>query len=266
MAAQRMAAPPPNGHGSRGARPAAVPRAASEAGAAPRTAPVMDDAMLLAGVRAGDAQVADAFCRRIWPQVDRTIRRLLGRDDTDREDLSQLAVIELVRTIGGYRGECSLDTWTSAVTAHLVYKHIRRRPLERHVSLDAIHEETVASGRLGSEGTVAVRQVLGRILHYLDGMGEKLAWAFVLHDVLGYGLRDAAKILGVSEAAAQSRLVRGRTRLHRHIADDPELADLLGNLARARGDGDDREADNRDGDDREASDSETDDRNRGGEA
>ena len=43
----------------------------------------MDDATLLAEVRAGNPAVADAFCLRVLPTVDRTVRRLLGRDDND---------------------------------------------------------------------------------------------------------------------------------------------------------------------------------------
>ena len=196
--------------------------------------PAPDDAELVAAIKTGNPLMADPFCRRVWPQVDRTIRRLLGHDDGDQEDLAQLAIIELVKAIKGYRGDSALDTWVSAITAHVVYKHIRRRPMNRHISLDFVQEETLATSTLDGEGQLAAREVLARILGHMDAIGEKLSWTFVLHDVLGYGLRDAAQIMDISEAAAQSRLVRGRQRLHERIAEDPELSDLFSHLAARR--------------------------------
>lgn len=192
----------------------------------------VDDAKLIAEVRAGNPAVAEQFCRRVLPIVDRTVRRLLGRDDSEREDFIQVATIELVKAIGRFRQESSLDTWVTAVTAHVVYKQIRRRPLERHVSLDLVQEDILQSRRPTGEAAFAAREVLLRILRHLEALGEKLAWSFVLHDVLGHSLDEMAQIMGVSEAAAQSRLVRGRRRLHKRIAEDPELAGLFVDLER----------------------------------
>ncbi len=194
----------------------------------------MDDASLIGEVRTGNRAVANLFCMRVLPTVDRTVRRLLGRDDSEREDLTQIAIIELVRSIGRFRQESSLDTWVSAVTAHVVYKHIRRRPLEPHLSLDAVPETILRSVGSGSESTLAVREILARILRHLEAIGEKIAWSFVLHDVLGHGLEEVAAIMGITEAAAQSRLVRGRRRLHQRIAEDTELAGLFMDLERIR--------------------------------
>ena len=194
----------------------------------------MDDTSLVAAIRAGDPVVAETFCRRVLPTVERTVRRLLGRDDGEREDLVQIAIIEIVRSIGRYRGASSLDTWVTSVTAHLVYKQIRRRSIERLVSLDGIQEEALPWSRSEGERSLATREILARIVKHLEAVGDKLAWTYVLHDVLGYDLGEVAQMMNASEAAAQSRLVRGRRRLHERIARDPELADLFVELAGRR--------------------------------
>ena len=185
-----------------------------------------EDAALIADVVTGKPEMAAAFCQRVWRPVDRTVRRLLGSDDSEYDDLVQLSIVELIRSVGGYRGEGSLDSWVSAVTAHVVYRFIRRRSIDRYVPLDSVQPDALHSPSPGGEDTLAQRESLARIVHHLKALGDKLAWTFVLHDVFGYQLRDVARIMGGSEAAAQSRLVRGRRRLHERIADDPVLDDL----------------------------------------
>jgi RNA polymerase sigma-70 factor (ECF subfamily) len=190
--------------------------------------PGFDDVELLAALRAGDTGAATALHDRVRPQVDRTIRRLLGVGDVDHEDVAQQAMIELVTTIDRYRGECSLDSWTSTITAHAVYKHIRRRRTERRIfgALDADFLADTRSPSKTSRETIA-RNLMSRVRKHLDAMDESKAWTFVLHDVCGYDLREIARITGVTVAAAQTRLVRGRREVHDRIASDPELADLL---------------------------------------
>ncbi len=185
-----------------------------------------DDDALIADVVAGKPERAAAFCQRVWRTVDRTVRRLLGHDDSEYDDLVQLAIVELIRSVGSFRGEGSLDAWVSAVTAHVVYRFIRRRSIDRYVPIEAVPPDALHSPRPVGEESVAQRETLARIVGHLDELGEKLAWTFVLHEVLGYRLRDVARIMGGSEAAAQSRLVRGRRRLHELIADDPILGEL----------------------------------------
>jgi RNA polymerase sigma-70 factor (ECF subfamily) len=196
----------------------------------PRVDPALDDSELLAALRNGDTTAAMAFHDRVRPQVDRTIRRLLGARDSDADDVAQLALIGLVTTIDRYRGECSLDAWTSTITAHVIYKHIRRRRTERKIFGAVVPEDLeLASPRSESRRNVA-RDVVRRVMVHLDQVEEGRAWAFVLHDVCGYDLREVAQITGVSVAAAQARLVRGRRDVHDRIAADPELALRLTDL------------------------------------
>jgi RNA polymerase sigma-70 factor (ECF subfamily) len=190
-------------------------------------APSLDDSELLASLRAGDPSAATALHDRVRPQVDRTIRRLLGPGDVDHEDVAQQAMIELVFTIDRYRGDCSLDSWTTTLTAHVVYKHIRRRKTERRLfgALDPDDASMRSPTRTGREAVV--RNLVQRVLAHLHEIDENKAWTFVLHDVCGHDLREIAQITGVSVAAAQTRLVRGRREVHERIASDPELANLL---------------------------------------
>ncbi len=207
-----------------------VVQGAGGAPAARRPEPALDDSELLAALRVGDPGAAVALHDRIRPQVDRTIARLLGRADVDSEDLAQLALIEIVSTIDRYRGDCALDWWTSTVTAHVVYKHLRRRQTERRLfaSLDA--DDIVPRSSTHGARAPMLRDMLARVLRHLDAIEEQKAWTFVLHDVCGHDLREISEITGVSVSAAQSRLVRGRRELHERIAADGELGEWLREL------------------------------------
>jgi RNA polymerase sigma-70 factor, ECF subfamily len=192
--------------------------------------PAVDDSQLLAAMRAGDKSVASAFHERVRSQVDRTLLRLFRRYDVDHEDLRQLALIELVMTIGRFRGECSLDSWVGALTARIVFKHLRRRQAERRLFGTLEQEDAAPASGTGSDPMV--RNLMHHASRHLQSMDHNRAWAFFLHDVLGYELRELAQIMGISVSAAQSRLVRGRRELHGRFAGDPELADLLETLGR----------------------------------
>lgn len=199
--------------------------------ATPAPVPHRSDVQLLAGVRRGDPQMAADFYWRVRPVVARTVRRLLGRLDQDGDDIGQLTMIQLIEALPRYRGDCPLDAWVSAVSANVVYKHIRRRRLERSLFAAPPTDGDTASWDLPQPATagaaVAARELTSRIGRHLGAMNADRAWAFILHDVCGYSLEEIGQICQISPAAAQSRLSRGRRELHERIAADPTLADLL---------------------------------------
>jgi RNA polymerase sigma-70 factor, ECF subfamily len=184
----------------------------------------LDDNELLEAVRSGDDSASTAFYHRVRPPVDATISRLLGPRDADVEDVAHLAFIEIVASIHRFRGECSLDTWVSRVTAFVVCKQIRRRRIERGVFQRA-DSEAEDRGRPGPR--LVARSLLARVRTHLAEIDEGKTLAFLLHDVCGFDLREAARMLDVSVAAAQKRLVRGRREVRARLAADPELADML---------------------------------------
>lgn len=191
---------------------------------------VPSDDELVAGVLQDDASWGDAFVRRVWPTVVLTVRRLLGEHDSDADDVAQVAVMEVLASVKRYRRQGPLDAWVRTVTAHTVYKRLRRKSLERKLftALEAAEPER---SRLPSpNAAVRVRDAVKRLLGHVAELDVDRATAWALHDVHGYGLKEIAQITQVTEAAAQTRLSRGRRELLDRLTKDPALAGLLAEL------------------------------------
>jgi|CXWL01.1.fsa_nt_gi RNA polymerase sigma-70 factor (ECF subfamily) len=203
----------------------------------PRLGPI-DDAQLLAAVRAGNREVAARFHHRVRPVVERSLRRLLRGIDSEHDDLMQMVLIELVRAIDRFRGECSLDRWVTTLTAHVVYKQLRRRKAERRffVVTDESFDPTQVPQPSHAGDRLQARSALQRVMGHLNALNPDRATAFLLHDVHGYELKEMAVITQVSVAAAQSRLVRGRADLQALLAADPELMQGLREGSKGEGD------------------------------
>jgi RNA polymerase sigma-70 factor (ECF subfamily) len=186
----------------------------------------LDDTELLAALRNGDSTAATALHDRTHRVVERTVNRLLGTRDVDSEDLCQLAFIELVDTIEQFRGDCPLNAWVSVIAARVVYRHLRRRKLERRFFSRTpvqLVPDVISAPRQSS----VLRDLVRRVSEHLTRVDESRVLTFLLHDAYGYDLKEIAQITGVSVSAAQTRLVRGRREVHERIANDASLARAL---------------------------------------
>ena len=108
-------------------------------------------------------------------------------------------MIALIEGIDRYRGECALDAWASTLAAHVVYKHIRRRKLERRVFSGAPDVEPPCG--LNPSRALVARDLVRRARMLLGCLSEEKAWTFLLHDVCGFDLREIASVAAPSTVA-----------------------------------------------------------------
>src|ERR1043165_4605365 len=137
-----------------------------------------------------------------------------------------MALMEIVRTIDRYRGECPLDRWATIVTSRVVFMHLRRRRLERRLFTQMLTDGDYPLPTFGDR-LPEHRDLLRRIAMHMDLMKAARAWVFMLHEVQGYDLHEIAAMTESTLAATQSRLSRGRREPHGRVAEAPELVELL---------------------------------------
>jgi RNA polymerase sigma-70 factor (ECF subfamily) len=194
----------------------------------PRPSRPTDDE-ICRSLRAGESWAADMVYERVVNVVDAALYRLLGVGDQEREDLAQQAMERVISTIasGRYMRDCSLTSWATLITQHLAIDAMRsrtrdRRVFDRHAGTDVV--ELVADGQRTAEHFVEAQRRARRLRAALAAIPTTNAEAVVLHDVLGHNLAEIARLTGVSVAAAQSRLVRGRRKVMRQLAHDEKRA------------------------------------------
>jgi RNA polymerase sigma-70 factor (ECF subfamily) len=175
------------------------------------------DPEIVAGLTRGESWAADELYDRIQPYVERTLRRVLRYSGADFEDLVQASFERIIRVLSerSLGGACDLPTWSSAVAAHVALDALRRRVRERKLFRHEPAPELLRAPEHGVERSVEARFDVARVQGIFGRMKAKHAETIVLHDVLGHDLSEVAVLTGVSVAAAQSRLVRGRKELLR---------------------------------------------------
>jgi RNA polymerase sigma-70 factor (ECF subfamily) len=194
--------------------------------AAPRGSE-LSDTELCHALAAGEAWAAEVIYDRVEDVVDAVLFRLLGPGDGEREDLAQQALEKVIASIvsGRFSQGCSLRSWATLITQHLAIDTMRARQRERKLFDRSVEHgtlELVAEDARTPERAAETRRRVERLLAALSTVNRARAEAVVLHDILGHDLAEIARLTGVSVAAAQSRLVRGRKEIIETIGPDSD--------------------------------------------
>jgi RNA polymerase sigma factor (sigma-70 family) len=148
------------------------------------------------------------------------VRRVASVKDNEFEDLVQTSLASVFGALGdgGFLGDYSAP-WVVSVARNTAIDELRARSRKRRVFA---HEGEggahATSGRhLEPDHLTHVRHELRRVDSSLRRLGSRQSTVVYLHDVLGHGLAEIATAIGISVAAAQSRLIRGRRALHKEL-------------------------------------------------
>jgi RNA polymerase sigma-70 factor (ECF subfamily) len=186
----------------------AIPSAAFEA-----------ERALTAAAAAGDRTASERLARQLLPQVRRVAWALVTRP-ADVDDASQVALLELLRAAGNYRGEGPLEGWARRIATRAVMRWSGRQRLRE------VRTEPLAAAPDPREAWLpsAVVEALPRPLpEYLAALPEAQRTAFVLRHSLGHTVPEIAALSEAAVPTIKSRLLKAQQELRRLIRRDVAL-------------------------------------------
>jgi RNA polymerase sigma-70 factor (ECF subfamily) len=152
------------------------------------------------------------------PVVEATLRSVLGMNDFEHDDLVQCALEHVLRGIdkGAYHGTSPLRSWAATIARNVAIDALRSRSRDRSLFVRDESDEALSEKASADDGPDRIAEMRRRceaIEVALLQLPPQTAEVVYLHDSLGYRLEEVAESVGMSVAAAQSRLVRGRRRV-----------------------------------------------------
>ena len=189
----------------------------------------VNEANLLARIKAGDKSACDECITLHSPSIHRLLLRLLGNEQ-DAEDVLQETFLNAFRAIDRFEGRSSLSTWLYRIAYNAAMMRLRR-PNAPTISVEetltgagehiprqlfdwcCLPEETFDSEAIQTE----LRQAI-------SAMPESLQTVFMLRELEGMSTEEAAVALNLTPSATKVRLHRARQWLRQRLGPllDPE--------------------------------------------
>ncbi len=154
-------------------------------------------------IAAGDTGAFIAFVDTYGPRLHRLVRRFTSCE-ADAEDLTQEIFVDLYRSLGSFRGDSTLATWTYRVALNHCRKHASRTPAATVPYDDALGEHEAEEHGPAHQATR--RELSEHVYAALDGLSEDHREVVLLHEMQEMTYRECAAVLQVPEGTVKSRL------------------------------------------------------------
>lgn len=178
-----------------------------------------EQALVQAAVE-GDHAALRKLLQQVLPRLKRTAT-FLSVDESEREEIIQNALIEMVKSIGAYRGDCSLNYWVDRVTVFTATKQIdktvRRRRIQEKTWFPPVELRSV-------EEEVDLDRMRNRLCDHLETLKSHERVPLVLHYLHGYKVEEIAALTNVKLNTIRGRLRSALKKIRKRVVADPVLS------------------------------------------
>lgn len=178
----------------------------------------------IGALKAGDREAFAQFVDDTSAHVYRVAIKILGNEQ-DAEDVLQETFLKAFRYLPDFEGRSNLATWIYRIAVNESLMVIRRRKIQT-VSLEENDDDQEAS----SEGITITDWcclpesdlLSAEALAFMDLAIQKLPTnlriVFIMRDIEGLTIQEAADALSVNVGVVKTRLLRARLRLRQELS------------------------------------------------
>jgi RNA polymerase sigma-70 factor, ECF subfamily len=144
------------------------------------------------------------------------------RDREDAEDEVQNACWKAYEHIGQFQRDAKFSTWLTRIVVNQCLMRLRQHRRQRTVYVEDMAGEDarvmeLPSAEISPEAELAQFEVANVLQKEISRIPPLLRKVFLLRDVQELPMQDVADELGISLAAAKSRLLRARVELRNRL-------------------------------------------------
>ena len=178
-----------------------------------------EEARLVRDILKGDADAFETLVREHQTRVYNLALRMTGSPE-DAMDISQETFLKAWRTLGKFRGDCSLGSWLYRIASNLCIDLLRknkRRQTDKVVSLDDPGEEgrPLELPDVSGDPQRVLETAEGRqaVWDCVDALPELQRQILLLRELSGLSYEEIARQLGLELGTVKSRIFRARAKL-----------------------------------------------------
>jgi len=135
-----------------------------------------------------------------------------GKSKAEAEDVLQMAMLKIYKSIDGYSGEGSFEGWMKRIVVNVAIDNFRKNSkYYYHDDIDEAYESTLNSGIIPDD--LEVKDILGTIQQLAPGY----RMVFVLYAIEGYSHKEIAEKLGITESTSKTQLRKARLKLQQML-------------------------------------------------
>jgi RNA polymerase sigma-70 factor (ECF subfamily) len=180
------------------------------------------DASLVSSLRAGDGRAYEVLVKRHQGRLFKVALRITNNRE-DAEDAVQNAFLNAFKHLDGFRGDSRLATWLTRITINQALMAMRAKP-RKTISLDESGKPkegmtacAIPAGGFTPEQICSQREFQRLLFAGTASMNARLRQVWWLRTVEDLEYREIAHVLGLTLAAAKTRLSRARRQLRKRL-------------------------------------------------
>lgn len=189
------------------------------------TQPGVDEARLIAEVRAGNSEAFEYFVRQYQPKITRIAYRLL-KDLGEADCAAQESFLRAWENLNEFREGSTFETWLTRICINWCKDRLKRRRvvLYFHQAPDGGGEEpgprdTVSDPEPSPERRAQSREIRERLREAIEALSPRQKAVFMLKHFEELSIPEIAELTGLDSGTVKSHLFRAAHKIRERLRD-----------------------------------------------